>query len=186
LRWSIFRLAAIMGPQTRLDPLFFNMPLETSLEIASARDTGFALVEAIHHQDELRGRIFNLSGGIQCRTSYREFLNRVFGAMGLEKIALPDQAFARRNFHCGYYVDACDLEEILHFQEDTLEDYYRFIGDKSTSFSKKINSVFHKAIRYFLLIRSEPMHAHRKKKRLNSKHMRFFYSHAPGTAPVPD
>jgi len=178
LKWSVFRLSAIMGPQTRLSPLFFHMPLNTSLEIATARDTGFALVEAIYHQTEIKGKTFNLSGGESCRTTYREFLIRVFSAMGLKKLELPEEAFATRNFHCGYYADSDQLQEILHFQQDSLEDYYLTLENNSSAFSKKLKSFFHGFIRIFLLIKSEPLRARKRKNK--GQFMRFF------TATVPD
>ncbi len=159
--WAIFRLAAIMGPQTKLSPLFFHMPLDTSLEIATARDTGFALVAAIHHRDEIRGRIFNLSGGERCRTSYREFLDRVFNQMGLGRMKLPEEAFAQHNFHCGNYADADRLQDILHFQQDTLEDYYRMLQQSSGAAGRRLNSVFTAVVRRFLLSKSEPLQARR-------------------------
>jgi nucleoside-diphosphate-sugar epimerase len=174
LRWSIFRLSAIMGPQTRLDPLFFHMPLDTSLEIATARDTGFALVEAIYHQPALAGNTFNLSGGEKCRASYREFLNNVFKVMGLEKLELPEHAFAQKNFHCGYYADSNELEDILHFQQDSLEDYYQMLQTKNTLFSKIFNSLFPYIIRLFLLNKSDPMRARKRKK--SDEYKRFFYA----------
>lgn len=180
LRWSVFRLSAIMGPQTRLDPLFFHMPLDTSLEIATARDTGFALVEGIYHQDEIRGRIFNLSGGEKCRSTYRDFLTRVFGIMGLQKLNLPEKAFAERNFHCGNYADCGQLEGILQFQQDTLEDYFRVLENKSTFFSRFFNSLFPDIIKLFLLNKSEPLRARRKKNEVQFK--RFFYAGLRSTA----
>lgn len=179
LKWSIFRLSAIMGPQTRLNPLFFHMPLDTNLEIATARDTGFALVEAIYHQEEIRGNIYNLSGGEKCRTTYRDFLTTVFRIMGLKKLDLPENAFAMKNFHCGNYADAELLENILHFQQDTLEDYYNLLDKNSSRALKIFNSIFHGMIRVFLLIRSEPLRASKKKKR-NHQYMRFFYAQPGG------
>jgi nucleoside-diphosphate-sugar epimerase len=177
LKWSIFRLAAIMGPQTRMDPLLFHMPLDTSLEIATARDTGFALVEAIYHQQEIRGKIFNLSGGETCRTTYREFLMNVFRIMGLQKLNLPEKAFAQKNFHCGNYADSGQLEEILHFQQDSLEDYYKILANKSTILPKFISSLFPDLIKLFLLSKSEPLKARRKKN--NEQFRRFFFAKQP-------
>jgi len=174
LQWSIFRLSAIMGPQTRMDPIFFHMPLNTSLEIATARDTGFALVESIYHTGELKGRIFNLSGGESCRTTYREFLNRVFQSMGLDKLHLPEKAFAQKNFHCGYYADAPELQEILHFQEDSLKDYYLELERKNKFMSRLFNSFFRDLIKLFLLSKSEPLHYRRKNK--SEQFRRFFFA----------
>jgi len=179
LRWSIYRLSAIMGPQTRLNPLFFHMPLETSLEIATARDTGFALVESIYHQAEIKGKIFNLSGGEGCRTSYRDFLVEVFKSMGLSKINLPDSAFAQRNFHCGNYLDCGALEEILHFQQDNLDDYYKMLSTNGSAFSKFFLSLFPAIIKLFLLSRSDPRRAKRKKNPVQIK--RFFFINQPST-----
>lgn len=179
LRWSILRLSAIMGPQTRLDPLFFHMPLDTSLEIATARDAGFALVEAIYHRRELSGKTFNLSGGEKCRTTYREFLRNVFKVLGLEKLNLPETAFAQRNFHCGIYADATNLEEILHFQQDTLDDYFQLLAARSTFLSRTFFSIFPVVIKLFLLNKSEPQRARNKnnKSQLN----RFFYAEQAGS-----
>ena len=178
LKWSIFRLPAIMGPQTRMDPLFFNMPLDTSLEIATAGDTGFALVEAVYHQEDIKGRTFNLSGGEKCRTTYRDFLTQVFAAMGLRNMNLPENAFAQKNFHCGNYADSDQLEEILHFQQDSLEDYYKILKNKNTGFSKALLSLFPVLIKLFLLNKSEPLRARRKKN--NGQFKRFFYAKLPG------
>ncbi len=177
LKWTIFRLSAIMGPQTRMDPLFFHMPLDTSLEIASARDTGFALVESIYHQAELRGKIFNLSGGGSCRATYREFLTRAFTAKGLGSLDLPERAFAQRNFHCGNYIDSDQLEEILHFQQDSLEDYYRMLTKKSTYLEKTATLFFQAFIKLFLLTKSEPLRAIRKKN--HEQINRFFHDQQP-------
>ena len=179
LRWSIFRLSAIMGPQTRLSPLFFHMPLDTSLEIATARDTGFALVEAVYHQSEIKGRIFNLSGGEKCRTTYRDFLTRAFKDMGLQKLDLPENAFAQRNFHCGNYADSDNLDKFLHFQQDTLEDYYRMLEKESTFLSKVAYFLFPEVIKLFLLSKSEPLRAWKKKN--NRQFTKFFYANPYST-----
>jgi nucleoside-diphosphate-sugar epimerase len=177
LRWSVFRLTAIMGIQTRMDPLFFNMPLDTSLEIATARDTGYALVEALYHQDELRGKIFNLSGGAECQTSYREFLSNVFRIKGLKEVNFPKRAFAEKNFHCGYFTDSQILNSILHFQRDSLKDFYEVLDNKGKGSTRRIISAFNRLIKRYLAGKSEPLQALRKG---NKTHIhRFYYSQVP-------
>ncbi|OFY49384.1 MAG: hypothetical protein A2X22_05840 [Bacteroidetes bacterium GWF2_49_14] len=177
LNWAVFRLSAIMSPDARLDPLFFHMPLDTSLEIATSRDTGFALVEAIYHQDSIRGQVFNLSGGGGCRTTYREFLSNAFRIKGLKKLDFPEAAFAERNFHCGFYTDSDKLESILHFQRDSLETFYGMLESKGSNSTKKLYSLFHTLIKKYLLRKSEPMRA------LQNGHKpaihRFYYSQVP-------
>ncbi len=74
LKWSVFRLAAIMGNH-KISKLMFHMPLKTSVEICTPADTARAFVNALEHQSELEGRIFNLGGGEHCRLTYEELLS---------------------------------------------------------------------------------------------------------------
>ena len=174
LRWSVFRLSAVLDPGSRLDPLFFHMPLNTSLEMVTTRDTGFALVESMYHQDQIRGKIFNLSGGPDCRTSYRSFLDQVFSIKGLRKQDLPERAFAERNFHCGYFMDSDRLNDILHFQRDSLDTFYNLIRAGESWYSRVLLPIMHKPVKRLLARKSEPFRA-LKSGRPDQIH-RFYYS----------
>lgn len=123
LDWTILRLTAVMGGHG-MSPLMFHMPLDTVLEIVTIEDAARALVGAAFARNTLSGRIFNVGGGRACRTDYRSFLANSFARAGLGAFDLPEAAFATRNFHCGALVDGDELEAILHFRHDTLEDYY--------------------------------------------------------------
>ncbi len=175
LSWSIFRLTAIMGPQTKMSPLFFHMPLNTSLEIATARDTGFAFTRALSKEEQLQHKVFNLSGGPECRTTYREFMLKIFSLMGLKIFSFPKNAFADHNFHCGYYSDENILQEILGFQRDTLDDYYKIIESQQRSILKYLTSLFNNLIIWIILQRSEPFQAIRRKE---EKMLKRFFFHA--------
>ena len=161
LDWTIFRLAAIMGGH-KMSKLMFHQPLNTSLEIATPQDTARAFVKAIEKQKQLSKIIFNLGGGDSCRISYEEFLERSFKMFGLGELNFPDKAFAEKNFHCGFYADGDELEEILHFRNHSLEDYFEIEESKVSSFEKFGASVFRKPIKYYLLKQSEPLEAFKK------------------------
>ncbi len=104
LPWTIYRLTGVMSRHVKMDPLMFHMPLDTCLEIITARDTGYAMVQSLE-TDGMEGRIFNLGGGPRCRATFREVLDRHLSIMGLGTAFLTDDAFAEGNFHCGYYRD---------------------------------------------------------------------------------
>ncbi len=154
--WSIFRFSAIMSPLAKLNPLFFHMPLDTCIEIATTRDTSFALVQAINYRDQLQNRIFNLSGGEKCRVKYKIFLQKVFSLSNLGKFNLPKLAFAKVNFHCGYYMDSNILNNILNFQRDTIDDYYRLFEAAIPKIQLFFTNIFRKLIKKHLLSQSEP------------------------------
>lgn len=163
LNWSIFRLTAIMGiGNHKISGIMFDVPLETSLEIATVRDTARAFVNSIDHQEELAGKIFNLGGGESCRLTYFNFLSRVFNAFGLGKLNFPNYAFATQNFHCGYYIDGNELEDIIHFRSDNIESYFNRFNDSVPWVQRFFTLPFSGIIKWFLLKLSLPYKAYKK------------------------
>ncbi len=160
--YTIFRLTGIMNrPQT--DPLMFHMPLNTKIEIATVYDTARALTNAVDHQKELNKKIFNLGGGVSCRTVYKDFLINMFKIYGLQIKYLKNVAFATQNFHCGYFLDSDKLEEILHFRKNSLEDYYNIVNNDTKGIIRFLAKIFSQPIIYFLNKKSEPLIALKKK-----------------------
>ena len=156
LDWTIFRLAAIMGGH-KMSKLMFHQPLDTSLEIATPQDTARALIKAIDKREQLSKRIFNLGGGESCRIDYEGFLERSFEIFGLGELNFPEKAFAEKNFHCGFYEDGDELENILHFRKHSLDDYFEMESEKVSSLKKFGASLFRKPIKQYLLKQSEPL-----------------------------
>jgi nucleoside-diphosphate-sugar epimerase len=171
LRWSIFRLTAIMGIENhKPSAIMFHMPLESKLEIATPADTGRAFVNALGHLEELNGNIYNLSGGEKCRISYSDFLSRSFRIFGLGKPDFRENSFAGRNFHCGYYEDGDILDDILDFRRDTIDDYFRTL-EKNISLFRKIPTILlRKIIKHNLQKKSEPLAAIEENNQTDIKH----------------
>ncbi|QAA83226.1 NAD(P)-dependent oxidoreductase [Aequorivita sp. H23M31] len=161
LDWTIFRLAAIMGGH-KMSKLMFHQPLDTSLEIATPQDTARAFVNAIFKREQLSKRIFNLGGGESCRIDYKGFLERSFEIFGLGKMDFPERAFAEQNFHCGFYKDGDDLENILHFRNHSLHHYFEIERKKFSPLKRFGASILRKPIKYYLSKQSEPLMALRK------------------------
>lgn len=175
LSWTIFRLTAIMGFRNhKISGLMFEMPLETSMEIATPKDTARALVNACFAQEELKNNIFNLAGGRDCRISYREFLTQAFKVYGLGKFDLPEESFAQKNFHCGYYADGDVLEKILHFQQDTIPYYFTQLSKEMPAWQFWAASAFKNIVKPVLLWQSLPYKGYKKKDPELIK--RFFHS----------
>jgi nucleoside-diphosphate-sugar epimerase len=173
LDYTIFRITAVMGANNhKISKIIFHMPLATPIELVVPADAGRALVNAITHKTQLNGRIFNLSGGKDCTIIYRDLLIRSFKNTGLGQFNLPENSFATGNFHCGYYADGDDLEDILHFRQETLADFFRHQKNGVKLLTKIITTIFRGPIKKSLLLKSEPLAALRN----NDKEMinRFF------------
>ncbi len=169
LNWSIWRLGAIMGGH-EVSKLMFHMPLNTPMEIASTEDTGRAFVNAIGKEHLLSKRIFNLGGGAAMRLTYASLLDRSFKLFGLGGLDFPANAFAEQNFHCGYYMDGDDLEEILHFRKDNLDSYFDKVKASVPAIQKFFTTLFRPFIKYYLLQQSEPLEAIRKNNQRDLMH----------------
>lgn len=185
LRWSIFRLTAIMGVNNhKPGEIMFHMPLESRMEIATTGDTGRAFLNAINHPDRLRGKIFNLSGGEKCRITYKDFLSRSFEIFGLGNLDFKESSFADRNFHCGYYADGDILNNILDFRRESIDDYFISLKKNVPLIRKIPTIILRKIIKYNLQRKSEPLAAIKNKNHTDIRHY-FNSKYKPGQ-PSPD
>ena len=158
--WTIFRLTGVMSHRVEMDPIMFHMPLDTPFEFITARDTGYAMVQALDAEG-IDERTFNLSGGANCRSPFREYLDRHMEIMGLGSGFLPDEAFAEGNFHCGYYRDSDELQQILQFQRDGTDEWFQQVKDHTNPLLPVLARATRPVARWFLLRQSEPLAARR-------------------------
>ncbi|MEA3349265.1 MAG: hypothetical protein U9Q82_01445, partial [Chloroflexota bacterium] len=74
--------------------------------------------------------------------------------------ALPEHAFATRNFHSGDYADGDELNAILHFRRKSLKDYYDAARDRISPLSRFLVGLVPKfMIRRYLIRMSAPLKA---------------------------
>ncbi len=152
LRWTILRLTYIVSPRKlAMDPLMFEMPLDTPLEVCTAEDAGLALARATI-SDCLLGTTANLAGGERCRTTYSEYLDHMTEAFGLGTGLLPECAFGPGPFHCAY-MDTREAQRALEFQHHTLDDYYVAVRH-AMRFKRPVLRVLRPLIRASLLRKS--------------------------------
>lgn len=133
LDYLIFRLSYCTSTEMlRFQSLMFDMPLDTRVEIIDTRDIAKAIVNSIPLK-KVWNRTFNLGGGPKCQIIFRDHFNDIVEIMGFGREFLPEEAFAKGRFHCGFY-DTTEVQDLLKFQEHTLQDFYddirRWIGIK--------------------------------------------------------
>jgi len=154
INFVIFRLTYITSvDKLDMDPLMFHMPLDTYIEICDTKDVGLALANAVDC-DKIWGEIFHIAGGKQCRTNYKDYINEIMEIFGLGKQLLPEEAFAKKDFHCGY-MDTERSQKLLNYQHHTLDDYYNEVRERIGT-KKPILKIFKKTIKFHLLKSSEP------------------------------
>lgn len=133
LDYLIFRLSYCTSTEMlRFQSLMFDMPLDTRVEIIDTRDVAKAVANSILLK-EIWNRTFNLGGGTKCQIIFREHFNDIVEIMGFGRDFLPEEAFAKGGFHCGFF-DTTEVQSLLKFQVHTLQDFYddirKWIGIK--------------------------------------------------------
>ncbi len=153
LEWAIFRLTYIVSlNKLQLDPLMFEMPLDTCIEICDTNDVGLALANAVENE-EIWGDVMHIAGGERCRISYREYLYEMLDIFGIGHDFLPEEAFRRdRGFHCGF-MTTDKSQALLNYQRYTLEDYFNAVR-KKVAFSRFFTTMFKPIVQRFLLNKS--------------------------------
>ena len=121
--YTIFRLAYVLGDPKK-DAIIYTVNPNSYLETISSEDAGYAFVVAIDHFKELKGKIFNLSGGEKFRTRYKDYLLKIFKTYGLSFRYLGIWLLAEKNYFGAYYSDGDELEKILDFRSKNLDVYY--------------------------------------------------------------
>lgn len=152
LKWVIFRLTYILSPtKLKLDPLMFDMPLETSLEICHIKDAGLALANAVEN-DSVWRQTMHIAGGEECRIHYKGYLDKMFGILGLGSGFLPDEAFSSGGFHCGF-MTTDKSQKYLNYQKHTLEDCFNEVKRK-VRVTRYFMMLFRPFLRRYLLRKS--------------------------------
>ena len=120
----------IPGLFSLMDPIMFHQPINSHMENITARDSGRLLISCLDvpGDSEFWGQYFNISGGPACRTTFLEFLDRIYRLLGINyQKAMERHWFALKNFHMQFYEDADRLDSYLHHWEkgQDMEDFYR-------------------------------------------------------------
>ena len=152
LSWAVLRLTYIVSPaHLKMDPLMFEMPPGTSIEICHSRDAGLAIANAVESED-VWGKVLNIAGGEKCRTTYREYVDRMLLIFGMGERFIPEGAFSHGRFHCGF-MDTAESESLLRYQRHTLDDYYKEI-EKKYRFRGLLIALARPFVRWYLINRS--------------------------------
>ena len=159
LEWAIFRLTYIVSlNKLQMDPLMFEMPLDTCIEICDTKDVGLALANAVENE-KIWGEILHIAGGERCRISYREYLNEMLDIFGIGFDKLPEKAFrSNRGFHCGF-MTTTKSQALLNYQRYTLNDYFNAVR-KKVAVSRFFMMIFKPIVQRYLLNKSHYYKGH--------------------------
>jgi nucleoside-diphosphate-sugar epimerase len=129
LRQTFIMIPALLS---LMDPIMFHQPINSFMENITARDSGRLLVACLNMGEGsgFWGKFYNVSGGPSCRTTYLEFLDRIYRMLGMDyRKVMKRNWFALKNFHMQFFEDAHKLDKYLHHWDggQSLEDFYKVV-----------------------------------------------------------
>ncbi len=127
--YTIFRIPVVLGDANNDLPMY-NVPKNSCIEFVGAKDVAYALVSAIDYRDKINQKTYNLSGGEECRTTYREYLKNLLSIYGLSFRYIISCLLVEKNFYSGFYKDGNDFSKIVDYRNDSLNAYYRRLKAK--------------------------------------------------------
>jgi UDP-glucose 4-epimerase len=128
--WAIFRFATmpILGIQPT-HPIMFEIPLDTRIEVLHPADAARAICSGIRN-GAIWGKIWLIGGGPACQITYRTYLSRLLGVLGIPM--LPEAAFGSIPY-CTDWLDTTESQAVLYYQHHTFDaivaDISRGVGN---------------------------------------------------------
>ncbi len=114
------------------DGLLYQAPLNAPYEWVTDGDSGLLIEHLVeydlNHQLDTGfwNRIYNIGGGKANRLTGYETMNRGFSLLGRNlKVFMDPNWFATRNFHGAFFYDSEVLNSYLHYQTETVDDYWK-------------------------------------------------------------
>lgn len=113
------------------DGLMFHTCFDTPIEWVTAHDSGILINNII--KKEIHGEIeksfwkkcYNIGGGINARVHGWQTLDEGFQMIGGSiKDFFEPYYNATRNFHCMWYLDSDELDNLFHFRTQSHKDYW--------------------------------------------------------------
>ncbi len=147
---------AIPNALSLMDPISFHQPIDTRIELITARDAGYLLAQCCEPDvpDGFWCNVYNIGGGPNCRVVYLDYIDQMMKRLGIGdyRKVMERNWFCLRNFHCSWFEDSHELENYLHFQRDTLDDHYRQVEQAAPGYLKvaRLPGIRHLIPRWFV------------------------------------
>jgi len=121
--YTIFRLPIVLN-NFKDEPIVLNVKKNSIVEVTTNYDVAYALVKAIDYKDKLNKKIFNVGLGEAGRVKFDYLLKNILLNYGLSFKYIIGRVLLEKNFKCPVLLDSDELDNIIHYRHDTLQNYF--------------------------------------------------------------
>jgi len=143
--YTIFRLPLILN-EIEKEPFMFNVKKNLVIEVTTNVDAAYAFVKAINYKKELNKKTFNVGLGTEGRVKYNDVLKNILKYYGLSWKYVLSRVFLEKTYKSPILTDSDDLENIIHYRNDSLYNYYRRLQRMGRK--RKIGKILAKPLLY--------------------------------------
>lgn len=145
--YTILRIPLVLN-NIKKEPFIYNIKKNTMIEVTTNYDVSNAIVKCIDYKDKLNKKIYNIGMGIDGRLLYKDILINILKNYGISIRYILSRIFLDKNYRTPVLTDSDKLEEIIHYRNDTLDNYYNRL--RKNNKKRKIRRIIAKPIIYFM------------------------------------
>lgn len=144
--YTILRLPLILNNIVG-EPFMFNVKKNLIVEVSTNVDAAYAFVKAISYQKELNKKTFNVGMGEDGRVKYSSILKNILKYQGISLRYILSRVFLEKTYLSPILTDSDELENIIHYRNDSLYNYYIRLKNKGKK--RKLRKLLVKPLVYF-------------------------------------
>lgn len=140
--YTIYRIPLVLS-DSLYETFMYHGKRNDLMDVVTKEDCAYAFVKGIKYNDELNRKTFNVAGEIP--VVYGNVLDRLLEYNGLSFKYVSARLFLEKDYVSPVCSDRDELENIIHFRNDSLAQYYKRIKQKRGN-KRKINRLLAKVL----------------------------------------
>jgi len=145
--YTIFRIPLVLN-EINKESFIYNIKKNSIVEVTTNLDAAYAFVKSINYQKELNKKIYNIGMGELGRVKYRDILKNILKYQGISFRYILSRIFLEQKYNSPILLDSDDLENIIHYRNDSLYNYYKRLNYNGRK--RKIRKILAKPLLYFM------------------------------------
>lgn len=139
--YTIYRIPLVLSDPLK-DNFIYQGNKDDIMDIITKEDCAYAFVKGLKYADKINRKTFNLASGETIK--YGDLLEKLLKINGVSFKYVLTRIFLEKNYYSPVCSDKDDLEEIIHYRNDSISEYFGRLRSKRTNrkFQKYIAKIW--------------------------------------------
>lgn len=127
--YTIYRIPLVLGYMDD-DIFMYHVKKNSIVDVVTKEDIAYAFVKGIQNLDKLNKKTFNVTS--EETILFKDLLINILKIRGLSFKYVLSRLFLEKNYYSPVCKDRDELEEIIHYRNDSLIEYYNRLKRKNS------------------------------------------------------